>query len=84
MADRNFTVRQQRAAETAETADRFYFEILEPGKHQVPSILCEVRRCGSGEEFEIIVWKGDTVLVAGEKIPRKALADLARAIEAIL
>ncbi len=84
MAGYSFAVRQHPVAKTTETADRFYFEIAEAGKQGIPSILCEVRRCGSGDEFEIIVWKDDKPVLAGERFPRKSLEDLAKAIEEIL
>jgi hypothetical protein len=84
MAEFSFAVKQHPDGEAAEKTDRFFFEVLETGRQRKPSILCEVRACESQDEFEIIVWKGDQLVLGGERFPRKSLEDLAQAIQGIL
>lgn len=84
MAGYTFAVKQDSNLETASEYDRFYFEVIDKKNKSGPSILCEVRKTDVADEYEIIVWKGENLVLGGEIIPRKSLEDLASAIQGIL
>ena len=84
MVDYTFAVKQHLDTDRAKEIDRFYFEVLDKREQRGPSILCEVRKTDLPDEFEIIVWKGDKLILGGERFPRKSLEDLAEVIAEIL
>jgi hypothetical protein len=84
MADYSFAVRQHSDIETTRDMDRFYLEVFDNKNKKGPSVLCEVRKTELTDEYEIIVWKGDKLVMGGEVIPRKSLEDLVEAITGIL